>query len=83
MNDNELCHYGVVGMKWGVRRYQNYDGTLKEAGKQQYATSDTDKAARKQKAINTTKKVAAVAGVVALSTVAVESVKPGTVCAPE
>lgn len=26
-------HYGVLGMKWGVRRYQNEDGSLTEAGK--------------------------------------------------
>lgn len=29
----ELKHYGVKGMKWGVRRYQNSDGTLTAAGK--------------------------------------------------
>lgn len=30
---NELRHTGVIGMKWGIRRYQNEDGTLTEEGK--------------------------------------------------
>ena len=34
LNMNEiLSHYGIKGMKWGVRRYQNSDGTLTSAGK--------------------------------------------------
>lgn len=33
MNNNELKHHGILGMKWGVRRYQNKDGTLTSSGK--------------------------------------------------
>lgn len=31
-----LAHHGILGMKWGVRRYQNYDGTLTQKGIRRY-----------------------------------------------
>ncbi len=36
MNEEVLVHHGVLGMKWGVRRYQNADGSLTAAGRQHY-----------------------------------------------
>lgn len=38
--NNELYHHGIKGMHWGVRRFQNYDGTLTDAGKQRERKSD-------------------------------------------
>jgi hypothetical protein len=35
--DGELYHHGIKGQKWGIRRYENDDGTLTEAGKKRYA----------------------------------------------
>lgn len=55
MDYNELYHHGVKGMKWGVRRYQNKDGSLTAAGKKRQS-QDTPEAAAKRKA--TAKKVA-------------------------
>lgn len=38
---NQLQHHGIQGMKWGVRRYQNKDGTLTATGKKRYSGKDS------------------------------------------
>ena len=38
---NELCHHGVKGQKWGVRRYQNKDGSLTAEGRKRRYGADT------------------------------------------
>lgn len=40
INFNELEHHGIKGQKWGLRRYQNSDGTLTDAGKKRYGSEE-------------------------------------------
>lgn len=44
MEDNYLAHHGVKGQKWGVRRYQNEDGTLTPEGKRRYGKTFFERA---------------------------------------
>ena len=50
LSENDLKHYGVLGMKWGIRRYQNKDGTLTAAGKKHYTKEFQEREAKQRKA---------------------------------
>ena len=48
MDNHELQHWGVKGMKWGVRRYQNKDGSLTNAGQKRYDRDKRENAGKKK-----------------------------------
>lgn len=75
MVNGELYHHGIKGQKWGVRRFQNADGTVTNAGKKRYyGKADTQRDSTKKglsdkqkKALKTAAKVGVVAAGVALA----------------
>lgn len=68
-SSDELYHHGIKGMRWGVRRYKNKDGSLTSAGKKRYKSDAEKNPSEKKTGSEKTvkkhvsgKKVAAVAG---------------------
>lgn len=50
IRSDELVHWGIKGQRWGIRRYQNPDGTLTEEGKARYDKQEEGKARQDKRA---------------------------------
>lgn len=48
IRDNELYHHGIKGQRWGIRRYQNSDGSLTNAGRKRYLDDPNVKGAKQE-----------------------------------
>lgn len=81
METSYLAHHGVKGQKWGVRRYQNEDGSLTNAGKKRLDIGETRKKplseAEQQERRDKVKKIVGIAAAVAVTAVAAHYVSKG------
>ena len=51
IRENDLSHHGILGQKWGVRRFQNKDGSLTSAGKKHRAENYNDRQRKRDEKI--------------------------------
>ena len=69
--ETTLCHYGIKGQKWGVRRFQRKDGTLTPKGRKRYADDGGSEPAAERKGMSaSTKKKLMIGAGIALATAA-------------
>lgn len=74
VDEDFIAHHGILGMRWGVRRFQNKDGSLKPAGRKRYNNDDDERDKGLAPGVQNTSnkksglgKIAAIAGASALA----------------
>ncbi len=67
--EETLSHHGIKGQRWGIRRYQNPDGTWTDAGKNRYGDSYKDSGGTADKTSSGAKKKVAIGAAIVAGTV--------------